>query len=104
MDKEKNARIEKTFLGIEDHRFFTFFLHLDYGDSGHQGAGGYVLVGKSFGIIRKILEMVGINEWEELSGKHIKVKATHGGVCAIQNILGGEWLDFDEYFEGVKNA
>lgn len=99
--EEKNARIEKTFLGIEDHDLFTFYLTLDYGNSG-QGAGGYVLSGKSFEIIRKILEIVKVDEWEELPGKHIKVKATHDKVYAIQNVLGGEWLDFEKYFEEDK--
>ena len=103
MAEEKNATIKSTFLGIEDHGLFTFYLILDYGNSG-QGAGGYVLSGKSFEIIRKILEIVKVDEWEELPGKHIKVKATHDRVCAIQNILGGEWLDFKEYFKEIDDA
>jgi len=117
MIEEKNATIKSTFLGIEDHGFFTFYLHLDYGGSG-QGAGGYVLdvsadnknqstdakLAKSLRIIEKILKIVGVEEWEQLPGRYIKVKADHNRVYAVQNILGGEWLDFDEYFEGVKNA
>ena len=116
MAEEKNATIKSTFLGIEDHGFFTFYLTLDYGGSG-QGAGGYVLdvsvdsknqptdarLVKSLRIIERILKIVGVEEWEQLPGRYIKVKADHNRVYAIQNILGGEWLDFDEYFEGVKN-
>ena len=97
MIEEKNAKITKTFLGFEDHGLFTFFLHLDYGSSG-QGAGGYVL-GRSVEIIKKILEVVGVNEWEELPGKFIRVKAEHGKVHSIRNIIKGEWLNFDIFFE-----
>lgn len=115
MIEEKNAKINHTFLGFEDHGFFTLYLHLDYGGSG-QGAGGFILNVSSdsknqptdarlvrlFKIIEKILKIVGVEEWEKLPGKHIKVKADYSKVYAIQNILGGEWLDFNEYFEGVK--
>ena len=98
MIEEKNAKITHTFLGVEDHGHFTFFLHLDYGNSS-QGAGGYILTDRTFGIIKRILHLVGVEKWEELPGKHIKVKADDGKVFAIQNILGGEWLDFGEYFK-----
>lgn len=34
----KNARIESTMLGREDHGILTFMLHLSYGGSGHGGS------------------------------------------------------------------
>ena len=80
---------------------YSLFLHLDYGGSG-QGAGGYVLCNKTFGILKKILELVKVEKWEELPGKHIKVKADYNKVFAIQDILGGEWLNFDEYFKEMQ--
>ena len=115
MIEEKNASIKSTFLGIEDHGFFTFYLYLDYGNSG-QAAGGYVLdvpgspdtdnhkkLARSLKIIEEILKVVGVEEWEKLPGKFMKVKADRGNVYAIQNVLGGEWLNFDEYFKaGVR--
>ncbi len=97
--EEKNAKIDHTFLGIEDHGTFTFFLILDYGDGGCQGVGGYALCEKTFKVIEKILKLVGVDEWEKLPGKHIRVKYDHDRVYAIQNYLGGEWFDFGEYFK-----
>ncbi len=42
----KNAKIEKTTLGFEDHGIMTLFIYLDYGGSG-QGFGGYGFGSKS---------------------------------------------------------
>lgn len=41
--EEKNAIIESTMLGWEDHGIMTFYIGLDYGDEGHQHCGGYSL-------------------------------------------------------------
>jgi len=103
----KNARIESTMLGKEDHGMFTFYLHLDYGGSG-QGAGGYCLSDKngyvSLKIIGKILEIVGVETWEELVGKPIRVRCTNMKVYAIGNLLKDEWLDFTEFdWEDVRD-
>lgn len=107
----KNARIDSTFLGIEDHGIMTFVLGLDYGDSGHQGAGTYALdewdevnskrrgMSKSIELIRKILEIVSVEKWEDLEGKFIRVKAEHCKVHAIGNITKNEWLDFKRFWD-----
>lgn len=112
MDKieTKNATITGTLLGYEDHGILTFFLYLDYGGSG-QGAGGYSLdeydkvlkkrVGAKEGLdlIIEILNVVGVRSWEELKGKHIRVKASFVKVYAIGNLLHDKWLDFTQFFE-----
>lgn len=114
MSEIKNAKIESTMLGIEDHGIMTFMLYLDYGGSG-QGAGGHCLdkplkkkngefikrVGTGLGmeLIMKVIEVVGVDKWEDLKGKHIRVKAERSGVTAIGNFLGDEWLDFDEFYK-----
>jgi len=101
--KVKNAVIKNTMLGVEDHGILTFILHLDYGGEG-QGAGLYSLgSGKprsyvTMQIIEDILKIVGVDSWEELPGKHIRVKASHSKVYAIGNVLKDKWLDFDEFF------
>jgi len=106
----KNAKIDGTFLGVEDHGIFTFYLYLSYGGAG-QGAGGYGLdsydektnkrVGYKRGIqlIMEILKVVGVNTWEELKGKHIRVKADMGRVYEIGNFLKDDWLNFEEFFK-----
>lgn len=101
----KNAKITKTTLGLGD-REFTFYLYLDYGGSG-QGAGGRCMAeyknneyrGTAYGLdlIIKILEIVDVENWEELVGKHIRVDANHSDVRAIGNLLNDKWLNFDEH-------
>lgn len=106
----KNATITSTMLGWEDHGIFTFVLHLDYGGSG-QGAGYRSLdtfdkardkrVGTAFGLslMMRLLKVVGVRKWEDLKGKHIRVKSGHANVSAVGNFLREDWLDFEEFFE-----
>lgn len=102
----KNARIESTMLGIEDHGILTCWISLDYGSSG-QGFGGYPFdkpdkkTGKRVGLsqmgtyIRRILEILGVDTWEELPGKHIRVKTDgeYGKIIAIGHIIKDEWFE-----------
>ena len=110
----RNAKITSTFLGF-NHGCLTFWLNLDYGGSG-QSAGGYVLdtydkgkggrIGHACGsgIIGKILEIIEVESWEELPGIHIRVKATHGGVSEIANVLKDNWLNFSEFFKAYDSG
>ena len=105
----ENARIKSTQLGIEDHGIFTFFLHLEYDGAG-QGFGGYALdewskkaetrVGSGLGIemIRKILEVVGVDNWEDLPGKYIRVEHDNMGVYQIGHITKNKWFSPKELF------
>ena len=109
MIETKNAVIESTSLGRE-HGCMTFMLILDYGGCG-QGAGGYVLDGwnakeqKRTGwvhgitLLSEIMDVVGVERWEDLKGKHIRVKAEHNKVHAIGNFLKDDWLNFEEWCE-----
>lgn len=99
----KNAIINTTYLGIDDHGIMTCFLHLDYGASG-QSFGGYFLdeynkvqkqrVGIAFGMnfIISILKTLNITSWEMLKGKHIRVKASFEKIHAIGHILEDKWF------------
>lgn len=81
--------IDGTMLGIEDHGIMSFFLYIDYLNGGTQGSGGYALdgynkeheknkklysrtgVAGSILLIRRILETVGVSNWEDLKGKKV---------------------------------
>lgn len=92
------GRIERTMLGYEDHGIFTFMLSLDYGGSA-QGAGGYGLdeydkptedrIGTAYGLdlIIRILRVVGVDEWEQVKGKHIHaIRAeSYGPIVGLAN-------------------
>jgi len=97
----KNAVIQGTMLGIEDHGILSCMIDLDYGDSS-QGFGGYDFDVKSnFGaqFIRRVLEVVGVSKWENLKGKHVRVKRPEGRggvIIAIGNIIKNDWFDPNE--------
>lgn len=90
----KNARIVKTFLGIKDHEIFTFVLHLDYGDSS-QGFGTYNIGLKTcWGTecLKRILQTVGVDQWEGLPGKHCRAVIESGLVRKIGHIVEDKWF------------
>ena len=91
----------------------TAFLTLNYGGSG-QAFGGYSFdrydenkekrIGSSYGceFIKRVLKVVGVNNWEDLNGKHIRVKADSGKVYAIGNIIEDEWFSPEDLYEELK--
>ena len=102
MSETKNAMIESTMLGIEDHGILTATLTLDYGGSG-QGFGLYGFdhtkrngepCATSFAarFIREVLETVGVDEWEKLPGQRIRVIATDSKVEAIGHFIKNKWF------------
>lgn len=100
----KNAIIKSVSLGYEDlYRIFTCSLILDYGGE-RQVFGGYSLdtynkeldkrIGTAYGLefIINILETVGVDKWEELKGKSIRVKADYEKIYAIGHYLKDIWF------------
>ena len=105
-----NAIIESTMLGYEDHGIMTCFLHLKQSGSG-QGFGGWCLdnrppKGKDgyrqgdrepsrlAGFwIKRILEVVGVDKWEDLVGKHVRVDGEEfGEIRGIGHIIEDKWF------------
>lgn len=107
----KNAQISSTMLGREDHGIMTFQILIRFGSCGC-GVGGYALDGydretkarvfsaKSMEAISKILEVVGVDSWEELPGKYIRFKDNGWGstVDEIGNIIEDKWFNLREFF------
>lgn len=101
MSEIVNAKITGTMLGVEDHGIFSSYVYLEW-DGGGVGFGGYVLGGPSgIDFIREILEVVGVEKWEDLKGKYVRVDTGGWGrpVTAIGNILKDKWLNPKEFFE-----
>jgi len=94
----KNGRIKSTHLGFEDHHIMTFFLHLEFDGAG-QGFGGFGLDdgpgGTAFGMtaVRKVLEVVGVEKWEDLPGKYVRAETDWTRIHRIGNIIEDNWLD-----------
>jgi hypothetical protein len=96
-EKERNAKISSTFLGIEDHGVLTFSLHLE-GDGWGQAFGGHSCEGKFLSeAVRKILEVLEVDSWEKLPGRHVRMVGTNSKVSRIGHILKDKWYDITEH-------
>lgn len=105
----RNAKITDAEILIEDHGFLTAYITLDYGGSG-QGFGGYTLHSENQSgepnfaghFLRRTLEIVGVQNWSDLTGKCIRVMSRHNGVKAIGHILEDRWFDPSDEFESLR--
>lgn len=105
LTKTENAIIKSTMLGYEDHGIMTYMLQLDR-EIGSQGFGGYALKGgkadnkhiqAAYGMdtITSILNTVGVDTWEELKNKHIRImceEGWNGKILGIGNIIKDKWF------------
>jgi hypothetical protein len=107
----KNAIITDATLDIGDRGFLQAWLYLDYGDGGHQGFGGYVLyLPKGFKhhadqtntaghFLYRCMQIAGVDKWEQLKGKTIRVESDYTQVKAIGHIIKDDWFDPAKEFE-----
>lgn len=107
----KNARITSTMLGRDDHGIMTFMIYIDAGDFSC-GVGGYcldefnpatqtrVFRAKSMKAISEILNVVGVDKWEDLPGKYIRFEDGGWGstITKIGNIIKNKWFDMRKFF------
>ena len=108
----KNAKITNTMLGREDHGIMTFMIYIDISESGGCGVGGYAIdnydretkgrkyTAKGLESISKILEVVGVDTWEQLKGQYIRVKDSGWGktIDEIGNLMEDKWFNLREFF------
>lgn len=98
----KNAVIESATITTGERGFLDCWLMLDYGGTG-QGFGGYVLyLPKSWKhhemkspaghFIFRAMEIAGVDSWDKLKGKTIRVKADMNKVHAIGHIVKDDWF------------
>ena len=112
--EEKNAVIKCARICIERGFILSAWLDLDYGGS-CQGFGGYALfldetatnhkketTGAFF--IHRVMKIADVEDWSKLSGKTIRVRASHAGVHAIGHIIKNDWFTPSEDLKkGVFN-
>jgi len=98
----QNAVIESATITKGDRGFLDCWLGLDYGGSG-QGFGGYALyLPKSFDNhklesvaghhIFRILEIAGVDSFDQLKGKTIRTRGTYSKIEAIGHIVKDDWF------------
>lgn len=107
----KNAIIESASITTSDRGFLDCWLQLDYGGTG-QGFGGYALyLPKSFDNhelksvaghhIYRIMEIAGVESWDRLPGKTVRVKSDWGKVHAIGHIVKDDWFCPEEDYKNL---
>lgn len=108
----KNAQIVETMLGREDHGILTFVISIEFDDCCRCGIGGYALDWydrstdkrvyscKGMEAISKILDTVGVDAWEQLKGKYIRIKYRGLGstIDEIGNLMEDKWFNIREFF------
>ncbi len=114
--KIENAIITSTKLGYENNLILTFSLGLT-GDGWGVGFGGYALdeysnflkerlpTATGFEAVSRVLRVVGVDTWEQLKGKHIRVETNGfgGRVTKIGNVIENKWFDIEEFFNNVDS-
>lgn len=109
----ENVRITATKLSMGDHGCLTFYIFVDGGGWGC-GIGGYCIghgylgcdedffdaTSKGLVAMMRIMDVVGVEKWEDLPGKYIRVETDGWGddIHKIGNILKDKWFDFEEFF------
>jgi hypothetical protein len=115
MSKEeiKNAIIESTTIDMGERSLLTAWLHLDYGGS-CQGFGGYSLyLPKSYAhftengdfaghFLFRCMEIAGVESWEKMKSKTVRVKLCDGKIEAIGHIVKDDWFNPSEDFKRMK--
>lgn len=97
-----NARIEGTFLGVEDHGILSCQIHLTLGGC-CQSFGGYSLDtkpvngtrrGTAWGMefVRRVIATVGADSWEKLPHKYLRVERTDHMIKRIGHITDDVWF------------
>lgn len=110
--KIKNAVIESASLGFGDRGFLDAWLTLDYSGSG-QGFGGYTLylpegfshhnlMSPAGHFLFRVMQIAGVESWDKLKGRSIRVRATHNGVEAIGHIVKDDWFCPKDDFAVMK--
>ena len=108
-----NVIITNTSITMEDHGVLTFDITVA-GDGFSVNLGGYCiglgyLGAKEFsaksggGLVAmmNIMNVVGVDKWEDLKGKHCRIKSDGWGsrVSIIGNFIEDKWFDMKKFFE-----
>ena len=108
----RNARIKHATLSMADHGCLTYGLALDGGGvgvvyggiclgHGYLGAKEFKGHSKSIEAMMRIMDVVGVERWEDLTGKYVRfVDPGWGGtVDTIGNIIEDKWFNQREFFQ-----
>lgn len=108
-----NAKITSVSLTMADHGCLTFWITVEGGGWG-VSIGGYCIghgylgadnfkveYGDGLEAMMRIMDTVGVERWEDLKDKYIRVEVNglFESVKKIGNITENKWFDIKEFFE-----
>lgn len=112
-----NMKITHVSLSMADHGVLTYGLTLEgsgygvvYGGYviGHGYLGAKEFHGSAKGIeaLMRIMDTVGVERWEDLTGKYVRVFSDGWGstISKIGNIIEDKWFDAKEFFSDDHNT
>lgn len=108
-----NALIENVSLSMADHGVLCYYLTLET-NSGGCNFGGRVIgkgelgaeefegCAKGTEALMRIMDVVGVEKWEDLKGRYVRVELPGWGgvVDRIGNIIEDKWFSHEEFFGG----
>jgi len=89
-----NAKISNVELGIEDHGFFNFWIHFEYGGLSQSTSILYKIEDIA-PMIKMILEVLEKKCWEDLPTTPVRVIHDHSKVYELGNFLKDEWINLE---------
>ena len=107
-DEIINVKISKPRLHIEDHGCLTFDFIIDgaafgccFGGYCIGTAGDKSATGAGLSAMMHIMDVVGVDCWEDLDGKYCRVvdPGLGGRVTKIGNLINDRWFDIKKFFE-----
>ena len=116
--KIENARIKSVSLSMANHGCLTFDIYIEgngYGCAvggycighGYLGADEFVAEnGHGLEAMMNIMDVVGVEKWEDLEGMYCRVKSDGWGstIHVIGNIMKDKWFDLDKFFKDKRKA
>ena len=111
-----NVKITNVRLTMADHGCLTFYITVKGAGIG-VNIGGYCIghgylgadefkskSGADLVAMMKIMDVVGVTNWEDLKGKYcrIKIDDLDSNVTTIGNIIDEKWFDLREFFKHAQ--
>lgn len=112
----ENAKITDVSITMGDHGCLTFWITLEGGGwgcnfggycigKGYLGADKFTATDKGLVAMMKIMDVIGVEKWEDLIGKYCRVRISSLGnpITMIGNVLCDKWFDIKEFFKAEQN-
>ena len=110
-EKIRNVKITDTRLTMREHGVLTFHVFFEgqccggFGGyaigHGYLGASQFDATGSGLVAMMKIMDVVGVSDWEKLPGQYVRIvdPGLGGVVTKIGNIISDKWFDIDAFFK-----